>query len=197
MPAALAIAGIGAVLQGGLGAIQAIGGNKDARELRKKRKAYQTPEEIYKMLQLAQSRASTGFDPFTLNYLTNQTDRAFDSTLDTARLLGADPNALGAAFDAKVNSIIKIGAENHALNMENISRLYSAYDIVAANKAAEQKSQQDMLKDDIQSATAEKAAGIQNIGNAFNTFLGAVSSAEMMNLYKDKKKKNPLSGVEI
>lgn len=184
---ALAIAAIGSGIQGGLGLLQSIKGDKEADRLRKQRKAYQTPEEIFQLLEATQSRASTGYDPETLDYLTNQTDRAFNSTLSTARMLGVDPNTLGAAFDSKVNQIMKIGAENQALNMANFNKYLSALEIVAANDAAEQKSEQDMLKDDIQAAVGEKKAGIQNVGNAFNSLIGTASAQATSNLYNTQE----------
>lgn len=172
--------------QGILGAIQADKGDERTKALLRKRKAFQTPEEIFDILQATESRASTGYDPATLSYLTGETDRAFNSSLETARLLGADPNTLGAAFDQKVTSIMKIGAENHALNLENFNRYLGAKELVAANDAAEQKSKQDLLKDDIQAAVADKQAGVQNVGNAINSTIGLISAGKTEELYKDR-----------
>ena len=94
---------------------------------------------------------------------------------------------------------MKIGAENHALNMENFGRYLSAVDVVAQNKAAEQKSKQDMIKDDLQSANAEKQAGIQNITNAANAFIGTQAAGKTGNLYTDTATKTAFknAGVEM
>lgn len=173
--------------QTGLGIIQDINAQKDIKNLKKQRKAYQTPEEIFKVLQATENRAQQGFDAQTLDYLTNQTDRAFDSVLGTATRLGADPNDLSAAFDQKMQGIMKIGAQNQALNMETFNRYLGAMDTVAANKAAEQKSQQDLIRDDLQAASGNKAAGLQNIAGGINTYIAGQASADMKQLFKDNK----------
>ncbi len=169
-----------------LGTIEAVSGSQRAKRLLQMRRAYQTPEEYYKILQQAQSTAGTGYDPFTLSYLTDQTDQAFSSTLGTAERLGANPNDLSGLFNQKVNSIMKIGAENHALNMENMGKYITALDVVGQNKAAEQKSQQDLIKDQQQAAAADKQAGLQNIFGAANTFLSGYAADKANQLFAPK-----------
>lgn len=181
------LGGAGAALQLGLGAYQMFSGDKESDRLRKLRRGYQTPEEIYEMYQMVQSHASSGLDPFTLQYMTSEADQAFTATNNVAKLLGADPNALGANFTQHVNQIMKIGDENHRANLDNFVRLVDAKNIVAANKAAEQKSREDMLKDDITAANMDKQAGVQNIGNAFNSFLGVLAADGTSDLFKTKE----------
>lgn len=183
--AAATVNPLGLALAGGqaaLGVIQTISANAKINRLLGQRRAYQTPEEIYKILQATQ-QAMGGYDSTTLNFLTNQTDRAFDQATGAAVRLGGNPNDLSALFDRKIQSVMKIGADNHAINMEQFGKYLSALDTVAANKAAEQKSQQDIIKDKIQAASADKAAGIQNIGSAANAFIGLDASAKTSNLY--------------
>ena len=170
-----------------LGTIQAISGASRAKRLMQQRSAYKTPEEYFKILNLTKSMASQGFDAFSLNYMTNQTDRAFSSGLGTATRLGANPNDLSSMFDEKMQAVMKIGAENHALNMENIGKYLTAVDTIGQNKAAEWKSQQDIIKDKLQSAVADKQAGTQNIFNSFNSALSAYSSDKTGNLYTADK----------
>lgn len=187
-PVSAGIAG----LQGALGIIQTISGDAKAKRLRSQRTAYKTPQEIFKILQATEQNMG-GYDPTTLGFLTNQTDRAFDQATGAATRLGANPNDLSAIFDQKIQGIMKIGADNHALNMEQFGKYLSALDTVASNKAAEWKSKEDMIKDDIQSATAEKAAGIQNIGSAANAFISMNASAKTADLYTDKTTKDALA----
>lgn len=171
--------------QAAMGIIQTISGNARANKAKAKRTAYQTPEEIFKLLNLSLSGGQG--DTITRDYQMGQLDRGFSQILGNATRLGADPNDLSALFDQKIQGIIKVGDQFHASNMEAMGKILSAYDIVASNKAAEWSSAQDILKDEIQSATADKAAGIQNIGSAANAFISLKSAADIAKLYGDKK----------
>lgn len=184
-PFSLALSSTITGMQAAAGLIQTISGGARTKRLLAQRTAYTTPEEIFKILQATQSMAQGGYDPFTLNFLTNQTDRAFDQATGAATRLGANPNDLSALFDQKMQSIMKIGAENQQLNMANFSRYLSALDVVAQNKTAEWRSQQDLIKDKLQAASADKAAGIQNLGSAANSAISISSSADIMKLYKE------------
>lgn len=170
--------------QAASGIIQMISGDAKMKRALAERKAYVTPDEYFKIFQATQSNAQQGFDPTTLNYLTNQTDRAFDQATGAATRLGANPNDLSALFDQKLQTMMKIGAENHQLNMENFSKYLGALDVLGQNKAAEWKSQQDIVKDKIQAAAAEKQAGLQNVGSAANAAISLSASSQTMDLYK-------------
>lgn len=189
MPTTLPVDPVSGALAAGqtvLGAIQAISGSNRAKNLLQQRRAYQTPEELFKALNLTSNLASQGYDPFTLSYLTNQTDQAFNSTLGASVRLGANPNDLSQLFNQKVNQVMKIGADNHALNMENVGKYLGALDQVASSKAAEQKSQQDIIKDELQAANEEKQSGLQNIFGGANTALSSYTNQKAMNLFTDK-----------
>lgn len=175
-----------AVGQGVLGLVQSLTADAKIKKILAQRKAYQTPEEIFKILQASENKASSGYDPQTLDYLTSQTDRALGAATNTASLLGADPNDLSAIFDQKIQATMKIGAENHLENLKNFDKYISALGLVADNRAAEQKSQQDLLKDQLQAASLNKAAGGQNIAGGINTALSTLSSAATMDLYKQQ-----------
>lgn len=171
------------VLQTGLGLFGLNSAQDRLDKLLAQRKAYKTPDEVYEILAATQNNAQSGYDASTLNYLTSEADRAFSATLGTAQRMGADPNNLSAVFDSKMQAMMKIGANNHALNMENFSRYLGALDTLAANKAAEQKSEQDILKDQIQAAAGDKATGWQNIAGGVNTAIGTLSANKVANLY--------------
>lgn len=184
------IAAVLAVIQGVTGAAKAAKGSSqqknaqaEANRLFKLRKSYQTPAELYKMLNAAEYNAQTGYDPATLDYLTSQTDRAFDSALDTAEVLGGDPNDLSGLFDSKMQQLIRIGAENHALNMENFSKYLSAEEAIAKSKDAEYVSEQDLLKDQLQAAQANITAGAQEKTEGINTVIGAAADYAIGRLY--------------
>lgn len=178
-PIGAAIAGV----QGALGIIQSISGNAKAKRLMSQRQAYKTPEEYFKILRAAQANAQQGYDASTLDYLTNQVDRGASQAYGTAARLGADPNQLSAIFDQKMQGLMKIGAENHALNLQNFGKYLSALDVIGQNKAAEWSSQQDIIKDQLQAASAEKQAGIQNIGSAANAAISLTSAARTSDLF--------------
>ena len=165
-----------------LGAVQAIDGGAKAKRFMKQRRAFKTPEEVFKILQATQS-IQGGFDSTTLGYLTSTADNATSATLNAAKLLGADPNALSNILDQRIQAGFRIGAENQLENMKNFGKLIGAYGLVADNKAAEQKSQQDIIKDQLQAASAEQQAGLQNIAGGANTALSTFSSAKTASLY--------------
>lgn len=176
-PVSASIAGV----QAALGIVQTISGDARAKKARAKRTAYQTPEEIYKLLNLSLSGGQG--DTITRDFQTGKLDRTFSQILGGATRLGADPNDLSALFDQKIQGIMKVGQEFHASNMEAMSKILTAYDTVSQNKVAEWRSREDMLKDDIQAGAADKAAGIQNIGSSANAFIGLQAASKTANLY--------------
>jgi len=187
-PVGLVTSGIQTVL----GIVQAISGSAKAKKFQQMLEPFKTPDEVYKILDATKNLSSQGFDPATLNYLTSNVDEAFASSASIAKRLGADANTLSNLFSDRINAVMKIGADNHALNMENFSKYLGALDTVASNKAAEQKSKQDLIKDQIQAAVADKQAGLQNIGGGINTGLSTISANESGKLFT--KGINSLSG---
>jgi hypothetical protein len=187
-----------AAVKTGFDIVRTISADAKMKKLLAQRKAYQTPEEIYKMLELSLSQA--GGDTITRDFQTNQLDQDFSSIAGDATRLGANPNDLSALFDKKIQGLMKVGEQFHASNMEGMSKVLSAYDIVASNKAAEQKSQQDILKDKIAAAAGEKAAGGMGLVNDANAFIGLSAAGKIGDLYKQiadalaELKKRPSSG---
>lgn len=177
-----------AVTVGGLvyGGIKSSNAKKDEKRALAKIEPYKTPKEVYDVLNATQNNAQSGFDPATLDYLTNQTDNAFAGSLSTAEKLGADPNALSAIFGQKINGIMQIGAQNHQIQMSNFSAYLNAQNAVGANSAAEQKSQQDLLKNELQRIANEKALATQQISSSLNTGVSAYSNYKIAQLYANK-----------
>lgn len=189
---ATAILGAGEAVYG---IIKGIKADKDFKNAMKQRKAYQTPKELYQLLQATQSNAQSGFDAETLNYLTTQNNNAFGSSLETLQKLGGDPNSAAALFDQQMQNILKVGAQNHALNLENFSKYLGALDTMANSKAAEWSSQQDIVKDKLQAANANKATAFKNISNGINTTIGALGADATGNLYGSKPQGNSVRSV--
>ncbi|MBP7316209.1 MAG: hypothetical protein KA968_13445 [Chitinophagaceae bacterium] len=186
-PVSASIAGV----QAALGIVQTISGDARAKKARAKRTAYQTPEEIYKLMNLTLSGGQG--DTIARDSQTGQLDRAFSQILGGATRLGADANDLSALFDQKIQGIMRIGDKFHESNMEAMSKILTAYDTVASNKAAEWSSAQDMLKDDIQGGVLDKRDGVQNIGSAFNSFISLQGASKTSDLYKF----DPITGKKL
>lgn len=174
-----------AAAQGVVGVVQAVSGSNKIKKLRQRLEPYRTPEEVYDVLKATKNASQFGYDSTTLNYLTGQTEKTFAQSIGSAERLGADPNTLSLLFNQKMDNIVKIGADNHALNMQNFSNYLAALGTVAENKAAEQKSEQDLLKDEIQSAATDKQAGFQNIFGAINAGIAISNANKMEDLFKD------------
>ena len=171
------------VLQTGIGIIDTLSNKAKQKKLLNQRKAYQTPQEVFDILNATQNSASQGLDATTLNYLTNQTDQAFSSSIGAANRLGADPNDLSAIFSQKINSIMQIGAQNHQANMADFSTYLNALGTVADNKAAEFKSQQDIIKNKLQATGVNLQTATGNISGGLNTILSTLSADQIAKLY--------------
>lgn len=183
LPLAIPLALAGA--QGIMGGIQAIGGAKRAKKLMAQRTPYKTPEEVFKQMQLAQSMAGQGYDAFTLNYLTGNIDRAFSEGAGVAKRLGADPNALSGMLSQRMQSIMQVGAGNAQAHQNNLKNFSAMLGVIGANKTAEWKSEQDIIKDKLQQAATDKQQGMANITSAANALIGITSAKATADLYKE------------
>lgn len=188
-PAGLALGG----LQTALGIYQAISGGAKADRLMRKRKAFKTPEEILDLAKFDQSQVGTGLSPQVLQYLTGNADNALSTSLNTAERLGADPNQLSNMLDQRFQQNLSIGAQDQLENMKKFSAYRDSLQVLAANKAAEQKSQEDLLKDQLQAASATQQQAVPNILGGGNTILNTLSSAKIAELFKPQATSvNPL-----
>lgn len=160
----------------GVGVVERSSAKKKQAAAEKKILPYKTPQEVYDVLNATKYNAQSGFDPETLNYLTNQTDNAFAGSLGNVQRLGGDPNAMSAIFNQKVNAISGIAAQDHQLQMQNFSAYINALNAVGSNDAAEQKSIQDQLKDRLQQIAIDKQVATQQISQGINS---AISGAAM------------------
>lgn len=179
-----AVIGVGlAAVSIGYGVAKDVKANKASKAAQAQIKPYQTPQEVYDVLNATEANAGSGFDPTTLNYLTNQSDNAFAGTLGTAQRLGGDPNALSFIFGQKMNDIQGIAAQSHQLQMQNFSAYINAENAVGANDAAEQKSAQDLLKDQLQKIANDKVVAAGQISQGINTGISTLSNYELAKLY--------------
>lgn len=176
------------VAQTAYGIIKGINTDKKIKGLLAQRKSFQTPDEIFQILNATQSNAQgdTQTRDFQIGQLNNQSAQQ----LETAALLGGDPNDLSGIFGQKMQGIIQVGQQFHASNMEAFGKYLGALNTVAENKAAEWQSQQDILKDQIQALNGQQANNTKNISGGLNTLLSGLSADAQMQLYKELAAKN-------
>lgn len=182
MPVAIIPAAI-AAFQIGKGIIDEKNAKKDEKDRLAKIKPYETPQEVYDVLNATQANAQTGFDATSLQFLTDQTDQAFASSLGIAERLGSDPNTLSTIFSQKIDALKGVSAQNHQMQMQNFNAYLSALNAVGAGDAAEQKSAQDQLKDQLQKIGVDKQVATQQISAGLNTGMAAYSNYQMGKLY--------------
>jgi hypothetical protein len=194
MPLPLVAAGVGAAIggiQALVGAGQAKRANRDLKRLFSQRQAYQTPEQIFEILNMQQFNAQQGFSDETQSFLTGQAGAGLSAGLGTASRLGADPNQLGGIIDNYYQDIFKIGAESDLVKMKKFDSLTSALNLVAENKTAEWQSQENLIKDQMAAAAQRLGAGQQNIQSGLNAGLSSISALAGMNLFKTKTPNTP------
>lgn len=179
MSYAAIVVGIGTL---GYGIYSKARANKKTKDALAQRKAYQTPDEIYQILNALENRSQG--DTITRDYQTQQVDNAFSQQLGVAELLGADPNDLSGMFNQKMQGILQVGQQFHQSNMEAFGKYIGALDMVASNKTGEWKSQQDIVKDTIQAAAADGQAANSTINSGINTILAGYSTGQSNKLYK-------------
>lgn len=178
---AVAIAGGVQSLAGG---IQAIGAGKRAKRYLAERRSYKISDEQYKTLQFGQNLAQSGYDPFTLKYLTDSADRNFESSLNAIQAMGGDVNDVSSLYDQNQQVIGKIGAENNLLQAKNFGVYLSLMEGIAKGKDAEWQSEQDLIKDKLQSAQKDKEAGMKMLGDGISLATNALMQAEQADIYK-------------
>lgn len=172
------------VAQAAYGIIKGINTDKKIKGLLAQRKSYKTPDEIFQILNATEQNAQG--DTQTRDFQTNQLDRAFSQQLGTAELLGADPNALSSLFDQKVQGIMQIGQQFHASNMEAFGKYLGGLNTVAENKAAEQISKDNLIKDQLQALGQQRQDNTKNIGSGINAIIGGLAADETSSLYKEQ-----------
>lgn len=178
------------LVMGGLqtvsGIIGSIGAKGRQRKLLSQLQAYQTPEEVYQVLNATQQKASQGLDDQTLKMIDDRNNSAFASSLDVMRRIGGDPNAMSFIFGKRLEANTELGAMDSQQKLKNFSMYVDALGNLAANKAAEQKSRQDIIKDKLAAEGLNLNTANQNISGGINTAISALSSQKIMDLFKDK-----------
>lgn len=176
----------------------AIGAAKEGKVNKKidaalaKRKPYQTPDEIFKILNASENKSQG--DTITKDFETNQLDSSFANALNTSEMLGADPNSLSTLFGQKVQGLLKVGNDFHASNMESFGNFMNALKIVGDNKAAEQISADNIWKDYMQSLSKQKSDANSTMNSGINAILGSIGTYGTEQLYKNNNKTGSTGG---
>lgn len=177
----------------GIGLVQTIGNiigkakSKDEiNKLLAQRKAFVTPDEVYKLVNAATQKQ--GGDQEMVNLLTSQADSTFSQVLGTSALLGGSPNDFAKLFNQRVMTSTAIAEKNHAVSMANFSMLMDAWKTLAANKEAEWVSRDNLLKDRIQAAAGRGADANKGIGSGLNSMIAGLASLAQMGAWKDPNK---------
>lgn len=176
-------AGIGA-LQAGYGIVQDIKARKKINGLLSQRKAFQTSQQVYDIVNATLNQAQG--DTITRDFETNAINQNLSNTLGTAMKFGGDANLFSSIFQNSVNGIMKVGDQFHQTNTAAFSNVINAFKLLSDNKDAEYASQQDIIKDKLAAAGANLATGTQNISGGINTVLGSLSSKATGDLFKQK-----------
>lgn len=187
MAAPLIAAGLGAVTglaQTFINAGKEKRANRELKRLFSQRKAFQTPEEIFEILNMQQFNAQQGFSDETTSYLTGQAGAGLSAGLGTAARLGADPNQLGGIIDNYYQDIFKIGSESDLVKMKKFDSLTNALNLVAENKAAEQVSEDNLIKDQMQAVASRVGAANAGQQSGLNLALSSIGALATNNLYK-------------
>lgn len=190
MPVTASVIGAGAgLIQTVIGAIGQGKANKKLKKLFKQRSEFQTPQEVFDILNSTQYNAQSGYDPQTLDFLTNSADRSFATQTGTALRLGADPNMVAGLDDRYLQDIMRIGSDNATLQLQNFDKFLNAKQLVATNKEAEWQSKENLIKDQMQAITGQAAAGAQNVNSGFNLLTQGIANYGTAQLYKDRNKR--------
>lgn len=168
---AAAVVGVTGIV---VGAVQTGKANKRIKNAMNQRKAFKTPDEVFQLLNSAQSKAQG--DTITRDFQQNQLDMGFADALSTAENLGAGPNSLSSLFGKKIQGQLQIGEDFHRSNMEAWGNYAKALAIVGENKAAEQASQDNIWKDYMQSLAKQKVDANATLNNGINTTIGAAAA---------------------
>lgn len=178
----------GAILGGAqtlIGLGEKIIGNAKLKKLFKQRKSFETPSEIFDILNSTEYRAQSGFDPETLGFLTGKAEKGFATSVGAATRLGADPNILSGLNDEYMNDIMKIGSDNAMLQLQNFDKFLGAKELVAKNKEAEWQSKENLIKDQMQAAGMQGAAGTQDLSSGLNLLFSSLTSSQQAKLWQD------------
>ena len=87
------------------------------------RPAYNIPQYNYDNLSLAESRAGTGLDASSKQYLTDNADRGLSTSLNTILRGGGDANSASSLYDTYLNNLGQVGLMDNQARVANMASL--------------------------------------------------------------------------
>jgi hypothetical protein len=100
---------------------------------------YQTPQEYYDILGLAQSEAQTGYSPETLQSIQDQYNQNLTSSNQAILQGGGGINDISKNYSVYTDSVAKLGVADDTLSNAKMQNLYQATATIAGQKALEWK----------------------------------------------------------
>ena len=176
--AALAAAGVKAYI----GARQQARAKKLAAQ--NTRPDFDIQKEYFTNRDLAANAAQSGLPQATLNYATQNMDRALGSNNSAVLQAGGGPNAIGANYDQYNQGQLGLAATDAQARASNINRLMQANNDLASQRtmAWSLNKQQPYLNRAAEAAQL-RATGTQNINSAINEGVSAAANYETSRLY--------------
>lgn len=157
--------------------------NRNLSRLFKQRRAFQTPSEIFDIVNAQESNAASGFSPETLQYLTMGANTGLASTLGSATRLGGDPNNFSSILDTYSRGIFSIGKENELVKMKKFDGLMNALQLLASNKEAEWLSEENLIKDQMAAEAQKIGAAEKGVGSGANLLVNSISAFGATDIY--------------
>lgn len=87
------------------------------------RPQYQIPQYNYNNLSLAESRAGSGLDASTKQYLTGNADRGLSASLNSVLRGGGNANQASSLYDTYLGNIGQVGLMNNQAAVQNMNNL--------------------------------------------------------------------------
>lgn len=156
--------------------------NEKMDRLFSRRKAFKTPEEVFKILNLAENNLQ-GFSDSTMEFLTGQADVGLAAGLGSATRLGADPNQLGGLVDSYYQNIFATGAQSELAKMKQFDSLTNALMVLSQNKEAEWASEDSLIKDQLQATGSQVRGFTMDRQSGLNLLTNSVANAAAYDLY--------------
>lgn len=188
MPIAGAVTGIAQTV---LGAIEKGRARRRQQNLLSQRRGFETPSEIYDALYATQFNANRGLSAEMRDFLSSQIESQSAASIDAVSRISNDPNIISRIFQTSLDGTERIAATDVEAQTRNFSMFLQQLNTLGANKAAEQKSRQDILKDKLAAEGVNIGTSNQEMQSGINLLMNTLGLAATNELYKDRSEGLP------
>lgn len=177
---------IGAIVGMGAGLVNMAKGKQEAR--RNVRPILDQSGMYEDLLGLYQQQAEYGYDPSTMQFLTEENQNALTGTLQAMLMAGASPNDVAGAYAGYANQAQKVAADSSDRRWQKIAALTSATDRLFQSEQQEFLYNEDApYKDKAQAAAARQNMGQQQFWGGLSSLTStAQKSTAGNNAYSDE-----------